>query len=229
MPSIAPPHRVGVPRKVPKGVSAADVTPNAEPAEGPSAEAGAAGLTPEQVAPETPTQADVTAGVGAGAAPEHPVATDEGVLPAPSRESAQATAFGQGAPARPNRIGADASPRPQPRPRPRPGYGAPARHTATPPGGVGAAGFGPTSATPAPPHALFTPAAPAGVGAGALPRPDGSAPGPEFTVKGNAHSMLFHTPESPYFERTRAEVWFRTADEAVAAGFTEWRAHRRSS
>ena len=76
---------------------------------------------------------------------------------------------------------------------------------------------------------LFTPATPGGVGAGALPGPDGSAPGPEFTIKGNADSMLFHTPESPYFERTRAEVWFRTADEAVAAGFTEWRAHRRTS
>jgi hypothetical protein len=106
-----------------------------------------------------------------------------------------------------------------------------ARQTATPPGGVGATGFGPTSASgaPAPPHALFTPAASGPVGAGALPGPDGAAPGPEFTIKGNADSMLFHTPESPYFERTRAEVWFRTPDEAVAAGFTEWRAHRRTS
>ncbi|HEX3260491.1 MAG TPA: hypothetical protein VHS35_18355 [Pseudonocardia sp.] len=96
---------------------------------------------------------------------------------------------------------------------------------------MGAAGFGPTSAsaTPAPPHALFTPAAPAGVGAGAVPGPDGAAPGPEFTIKGNADSMLFHTPESPYYERTRAEVWFRTAEEATAAGFTEWRSHRRTS
>jgi hypothetical protein len=41
--------------------------------------------------------------------------------------------------------------------------------------------------------------------------------------------MLFHTPESPYYERTRAEVWFRTAEEAAAAGFTEWRSHRRTS
>jgi len=66
------------------------------------------------------------------------------------------------------------------------------------------------------------------VGAGAVPGPDGAAPGPEFTIKGNADSMLFHTPESPYYERTRAEVWFRTAEEAVAAGFTEWRSHRRT-
>ncbi len=65
------------------------------------------------------------------------------------------------------------------------------------------------------------------MGAGAVPGPGGEAPSPEFTVKGNADSMVFHTPESPNYERTRAEVWFRTADEAVAAGFTEWRARRR--
>ena len=129
----------------------------------------------------------------------------------------------------PHGIAVDTSPRPQPRPRPRPGPGD-ARQTATPPAGVGAAGFGPTSAgTPAPPHALFTPAPTDGVGAGALPGPGGAAPGPEFTIKGNADSMLFHTPESPYYERTRAEVWFRTPDEAAAAGFTEWRSHRRTS
>ena len=62
-----------------------------------------------------------------------------------------------------------------------------------------------------------------------MPGPDGAAPGPEFTIKGNADSMLFHTPESPYYARTRAEVWFRTAEEAAAAGFTEWRPHRRTS
>ena len=78
-------------------------------------------------------------------------------------------------------------------------------------------------------HALFTPAPTDGVGAGALPGPGGAAPGPEFTIKGNADSMLFHTPESPYYERTRAEVWFRTPEEAAAAGFTEWRSHRRTS
>lgn len=91
-------------------------------------------------------------------------------------------------------------------------------------------GFGPTSATatPAPPHALFTPASTDGVGAGAVPGPDGEAPGPEYTIKGNADSMLYHTPASPSYERTRAEVWFRSADEAVAAGFKEWQAHRRT-
>ncbi len=120
------------------------------------------------------------------------------------------------------------SPRPRPRPRPRPEPDG-SEPVSTPPTGV-AAGFGPTSATTesAPPHALFTPVSTDGVGAGAVPGPDGEAPAPEFTVKGNAESMLFHTPDSPHYERTRAEVWFRTADEAVAAGFTEWRARQRT-
>jgi hypothetical protein len=131
--------------------------------------------------------------------------------------------------------------RPRPRPRPRQGGAGASTQVETPPEGTAltdgpageqtpAGGFGPTSATatPAPDHALFTPASADGVGAGAVPGPDGAAPGPEYTIKGNADSMLFHTPESPYYERTRAEVWFRTADEAAAAGFTEWRPHRRT-
>jgi hypothetical protein len=56
----------------------------------------------------------------------------------------------------------------------------------------------------------------------AAPLPDGSAPGPEYTIKGNADSMLFHRPESPYYTRTKADLWFRTATDARAAGFTEW-------
>ena len=31
-----------------------------------------------------------------------------------------------------------------------------------------------------------------------------------FTIKGNAQSMLFHTPDSPYYGRTKPEVWFRS-------------------
>jgi len=65
------------------------------------------------------------------------------------------------------------------------------------------------------------------VGAGAFPNSaeptaDGSAPSAEYTVKGNADSMLFHTIDSPYYRRTRAEVWFRTPGDAEAAGFTAW-------
>ena len=59
--------------------------------------------------------------------------------------------------------------------------------------------------------------------------PDGSAPSAEFTIKGNAGSMLFHTKESPYYGRTKAEVWFRNPADAEAAGFTGWDKRRRSS
>lgn len=56
----------------------------------------------------------------------------------------------------------------------------------------------------------------------ALAGPAGAAPGAGFTIKGNSDSMLFHTPESPYYGRTTAEVWFGSAEEAEAAGFTSW-------
>jgi hypothetical protein len=51
-----------------------------------------------------------------------------------------------------------------------------------------------------------------------------------FTIKGNAQSMLFHTPESPYYGRTKAEVWFRAEADAERAGFTKYvRKPRKSS
>ena len=49
---------------------------------------------------------------------------------------------------------------------------------------------------------------------------DDPATAPEgYPVKGNADSMKYHTPESPYYDRTVAEVWFATAEAAEAAGF----------
>ena len=47
---------------------------------------------------------------------------------------------------------------------------------------------------------------------------DGSAP-EGFEVKGNKDSMKFHVPGSRWYDATVAEVWFRTADAAAAAGF----------
>lgn len=52
----------------------------------------------------------------------------------------------------------------------------------------------------------------------AAPLEDGSAP-EGFEIKGNADSMKFHAPTSPWYSRTKAEVWFRTAEAAEAAGF----------
>jgi len=41
-----------------------------------------------------------------------------------------------------------------------------------------------------------------------------------FTIKGNAQSGKYHTPESPWYDKTVAEVWFDTVESAEAAGFT---------
>ncbi|MEA3184352.1 MAG: large subunit ribosomal protein [Ilumatobacteraceae bacterium] len=40
-----------------------------------------------------------------------------------------------------------------------------------------------------------------------------------FEIKGNADSMLYHLPGTPFYDRTIAEVWFDTAENAEAAGF----------
>ena len=50
-----------------------------------------------------------------------------------------------------------------------------------------------------------------------------------FTIKGNAHSMLFHTPDSPYYGRTKPEVWFRSETDAERAGFTKYTRRPRKS
>jgi small subunit ribosomal protein S2 len=52
----------------------------------------------------------------------------------------------------------------------------------------------------------------------AAPLENGSAP-EGFEIKGNKNSMKFHAPSSPWYGRTNAEVWFRTAEAAAAAGF----------
>jgi small subunit ribosomal protein S2 len=41
-----------------------------------------------------------------------------------------------------------------------------------------------------------------------------------FTIKGNAQSGKYHTPDSPWYAKTVAEVWFDTVESAEAAGFT---------
>jgi large subunit ribosomal protein L17 len=48
---------------------------------------------------------------------------------------------------------------------------------------------------------------------------DGSQP-EGFPIKGNADSMLYHVPDSQFYDRTVAEVWFATAEDAEQAGFS---------
>ncbi|WP_436492369.1 50S ribosomal protein L17, sunset domain variant [Actinokineospora sp. HUAS TT18] len=59
--------------------------------------------------------------------------------------------------------------------------------------------------------------APYGEGSHA-PLEDGSQP-EGFPIKGNADSMLYHVPDSAFYDRTVAEVWFATTEAAEAAGF----------
>ena len=33
--------------------------------------------------------------------------------------------------------------------------------------------------------------------------------------------MKFHAPSSPWYARTNAEIWFRTAEAAEAAGYAD--------
>lgn len=79
------------------------------------------------------------------------------------------------------------------------------------------------SATPQPladtevEESASTDEAPYGPGSHA-PLEDGSQPD-GFPIKGNADSMLYHVPDSAFYERTVAEVWFATAEDAEKAGF----------
>ena len=61
----------------------------------------------------------------------------------------------------------------------------------------------------------------------AQPNSDGSGPS-GWAIKGNEDSMLFHTEDSPYYGRTKAEVWFEDEDTARQAGFTKWNEKDRS-
>ncbi len=49
----------------------------------------------------------------------------------------------------------------------------------------------------------------------------GPNPPEGFDIKGNEGSMLFHTPKSPWYKRTAAEVWFNSPEAAERAGFTD--------
>jgi uncharacterized membrane protein ArfC len=50
-----------------------------------------------------------------------------------------------------------------------------------------------------------------------------TADGPTgYTIKGNEDSMLYHTPESPSYKQTIAEVWFKDVETAERAGFNRW-------
>lgn len=72
--------------------------------------------------------------------------------------------------------------------------------------------------------ATATPRTGSGPHAGSmLPGADGEPPAPGYTIKANAGSKRYHDPSSPYYVRTRADLWFRDSEDAAAAGFRWWK------
>ena len=57
----------------------------------------------------------------------------------------------------------------------------------------------------------------------------GQEPPTGYDIKGNEGSRKYHTPESPWYGRTSAEVWFNSAEAAEAAGFVSATAPKEDS
>ena len=51
------------------------------------------------------------------------------------------------------------------------------------------------------------------------PLKSGKAP-KGYEIKGNADSGLYHEPDGQWYDATEAEFWFKSAEDAEAAGFT---------
>ncbi|MUL85869.1 MULTISPECIES: hypothetical protein [unclassified Mycolicibacterium] len=58
-------------------------------------------------------------------------------------------------------------------------------------------------------------------GAGSL-RVSGAGTPTGYLIKGNEDSMLYHSPESPSYSMTIAEIWFADVESAEKAGFNRW-------
>ncbi|MGW5055469.1 sunset domain-containing protein [Actinokineospora sp. NPDC004072] len=64
----------------------------------------------------------------------------------------------------------------------------------------------------------FVPPGPFGPGS-AMPLPGGNSPSSEYRVKASVTALRYCSPESPKFDRTVAEVWFRSVADAERVGF----------
>ncbi|WP_135452710.1 hypothetical protein [Mycobacterium sp. DL99] len=58
-------------------------------------------------------------------------------------------------------------------------------------------------------------------GAGSV-RVSGAGTPTGYLIKGNEDSMLYHSPESPSYSVTIAEIWFADVESAEEAGFNRW-------
>jgi hypothetical protein len=41
-------------------------------------------------------------------------------------------------------------------------------------------------------------------------------------IKANSRTMMFHTPESPYYKRMKGDAFFHSPEDARRAGYTMW-------
>lgn len=64
----------------------------------------------------------------------------------------------------------------------------------------------------------FVPPGPFGPGS-AMPLPGGESPSSEYVIKASVTALRYCSPESPKFDRTIAEVWFRSVADAERVGF----------
>lgn len=72
------------------------------------------------------------------------------------------------------------------------------------------------AATEAPAQAAAKSDLPAGAHA---PLEDPNEAPEGFPIKGNANSKKYHVPGSSFYDRTTAEIWFATEEDAEAAGY----------
>ncbi|MFD5827768.1 hypothetical protein [Lentzea sp. NPDC060358] len=45
---------------------------------------------------------------------------------------------------------------------------------------------------------------------------------PAPAIKANSRTMMFHTPESPYYKRMKGDAFFHSPEDARRAGYTMW-------
>ncbi|WP_086665064.1 hypothetical protein [Lentzea kentuckyensis] len=41
-------------------------------------------------------------------------------------------------------------------------------------------------------------------------------------IKANSRTMMYHTPESPYYKRMKGDAFFHSPEDARRAGYTMW-------
>ncbi|MGI5506126.1 sunset domain-containing protein [Lentzea sp. CA-135723] len=45
---------------------------------------------------------------------------------------------------------------------------------------------------------------------------------PVPAIKANSRTMMFHTPDSPYYKRMKGDAFFHSPEDARRAGYTMW-------